>query len=402
MKAIKLLGINVVEMEFAEVKYRFKTNQIDDPARYLTSLLKKRLDELHPQLHQTNLIQNGKEQENNNSYFSQSQISLFMELRPSQIRTDEYGIDKTMSVPYSKNGIPWATFVGPDFFTLSTNKSKSDKVFAKFRTLDGQVATVPVIRGKLFPADDERGFLTVEHGRILGALENIWIQQQCRYTEFENGSVVCYCDVSIRRLAELLGWQKFGGSQLVFLKRRVMDLKVRPYYLDLDVLEEIKLAGLKGFGFTLIGDIILIDRKENNLIETFVHVKFSDTYSRQLLARRTVSRSRDLITHRSELAFLLRLYLEPILISRNGEGYEVVLNRLIKNLNLPPAKWHCYKSQRRNQFQKAVKELNGKKTIDGKAIIAYMSEAKEKNDYMLVAQLRKENEKPKIELCSGN
>jgi len=43
---------------------------------------------------------------------------------------------------------------------------------------------------------------------------------------------------------------------------------------------------------------------------------FSDTYSRQLLARRVVSRPKEMLTIRSELAFLLRLYLEPILMKK--------------------------------------------------------------------------------------
>ena len=42
-----------------------------------------------------------------------------------------------MKLPYSAKTLPWATFIGPDFFTLSTNKAKSDRVMAKFRVLGG-------------------------------------------------------------------------------------------------------------------------------------------------------------------------------------------------------------------------------------------------------------------------
>ncbi len=385
-KAIILLGSDTVELELAEVRYRARMNQIDSAARYLTTLLKKRMDEMQQQSAPV-VVQTSAPQ---NSYFSPSQESLFLELKPSNLTVDDSGTDKTMSIPYSKSGIPWVTFIGPDFFTLSTNKTKSDKVMAKFRSMDGQTTMIPVIRGRLFPDDDERGILTAEHGRILGALESTWITEGCKYTEFGNGTVTCYCDVSIRRLADLLGWQEFGGWQLRHLKRRVVDLKVMPYYLDLDAVKEFKAAGLKGYGFTLLGDITLIDKKENGLSETIVKIKFSDTFSRQLLARRTVSRPRELLTHRSEIAFLLRLHLEPILISRNGESYEIALIKLIESLNLPQAKWHRVKSKRKQQFEKAIRELNGRKTIDGKEISVRIDQGKNSNDFVLSAQLRGE------------
>lgn len=384
-KAIGLLGAEVVEMELAEVRYRALTKQVDSPARYLTALLKKRLGELEPQGGLPAVRSN----ELQSSYFSPSQLSLFMELKPSGPTVDEPGTDKAMPIPYSKSGIPWVTFIGPDFFTLSTNRAKSDMVTAKFRSMDGQTTAIPVIRGRLFPEDDERGIPTVEHGRILGALESIWIQEGCKYTKFGNGMVSCCCNVSIRELARLLGCHDFGGSQLRHLKRRVADLKVMPYYLDLEAVKEFKDAGLKGYGFTLVGDITLLDKKGDGSTETIIRISFSETFSRQLLARRTVSRPREMLTHRSELAFLLRLYLEPILIGRSGETYEIALTKLIENLSLPPANWHRVKSKRKQQFGKALRELNGRLTADGKTISVRMDPGKNNTDFLLVAQLIK-------------
>jgi hypothetical protein len=215
-KAITLLGADTVEMELAEVRYRARTNRLDSPARYLSALLKSRLDDL-------NGLVVSRPNEYQSSYFSPSQLSLFMELKPSGLAVDDSGTEKAMPIPYSKSGIPWATFIGPGFFTLSTNKAKSDRVIARFRTMDGEVALVPVIRGRIFPGDDERGILTADHGRILGALECAWVQEGCRYTEFGNGMTVCYCDVPVRKLARLLGWRTFGGTELRCLKRKIMD-----------------------------------------------------------------------------------------------------------------------------------------------------------------------------------
>ena len=90
-----------------------------------------------------------------------------------------------------------------------------------------------MIRGRLFPKDEERGILTAEHGRILGAIECLWVEQGCQYARFVNGSVSCFCRVPIRRLAQLLGWETFGGRDLAHLKRRAIDIKATGYYLEL-------------------------------------------------------------------------------------------------------------------------------------------------------------------------
>lgn len=76
-----------------------------------------------------------------------------------------------------------------------------------------------------------------------------------------------------------------------------------------------------------------------------LRVTFSDAYSRQLLARRVVSRPKEVLKMSSELAFALRLYLEPILIGC-GREHSIELLNLIKVLNLPVAGWHRFKSRR--------------------------------------------------------
>lgn len=127
-----------------------------------------------------------------------------------------------------------------------------NRLSAKAGTATGRTIEVPLIRGLLFPKDEERGILTAEEGRILGAVKSLWVEQGCRYVRFENGAVSCYCDVPIRRLAQLLGWQAFGGRNLEFLKRKTVNLKIKAYYLELDSVEELRTAGLKGYGFTLV------------------------------------------------------------------------------------------------------------------------------------------------------
>src|ERR1017187_1215500 len=90
---------------------------------------------------------------------------------------------------------------------------------------------------------------------------------------------MCACKVSIRELARLLGWKIFSGPSLNRLRDKVTDLKLLPYYLELDAVEEFKRMGLKGYGFTLMGDVTVLDAKLQKKQETILKVMFSDTYS---------------------------------------------------------------------------------------------------------------------------
>jgi hypothetical protein len=246
-KAIQILGEGIVEEEYGELRYRMRSGGVNDPAKYFTALLQTRLstakDGPLSKVHTTsvptsNLGLDVQRREKTNlesscnsllsqqSHSSRSVAGLFTELAPIRRKGTSVRDSNAMKLPYSTKTIPWATFIGPDFFTLSTNKAKSDRVMAKFRVLSGQVTEVPLIRGRLFPKDEERGILTGEEGRILGAMEWFWVDQGCQYSSFGNGAVSCYCEVSVRSLARLLGWKSFGGLDLAHLKRKAINLKM--------------------------------------------------------------------------------------------------------------------------------------------------------------------------------
>lgn len=380
-KAIRTLGEATVAEELGELKYQIQTRHIKKPAKYLTTLLKKqmiataRTQPNIPDQHPDKL----------KTYFEDTQLTLFTDLRPLK----EIGkVDqKVMAIPYGKEIIPWATFISSSFFTLSTNKAKSDKVLAKFRTLDGEVSIIPLIRGRVKPSGVERGIPTAEHGKILAAIESIWVQQGSQYNRYASGAVSCYCYVSVRELAKLLGWKTFGGKDLVWLTDRVYDLKAMPYYLDLTGL---KLKNITGYGFSLLSKVELAEGKKRGQIETVLKVDFSTPLSVQLLDRHAVSRPKELPQIHSELAFLIRLYLEPILIGLNGREYSKTLKDLIKELSLPLAGWHKLKDMRHRMFEKAIKEMKTHKTADGRPIIVNIE--KGIYDWMLVARLAGENQ----------
>lgn len=383
--AIQALGEELVESELGELRYQMNCGEVREPAKYFTTLLEKQLQSFPQSFPQTN------KQEFVESYLSASALDFFKELRPLPILKNTEPIGETMTIPYSTKSIPWTTFIGPDFFTLTTNKAKSDRILAKFRMLGGQVVEIPLWRGKFFPKDEERGILTAEEGRILGALESIWVEQGCQYTRFSNGAVGCHCKASVRDMAKLVGWTTFGGTDLAYLKRKAVNLKVKGYYLELDAVAGFREQGLKGYGFSLVDTLETLDKQKNQMEKTTLFVRFSDPYSRQLLARRVVSRPKGMIKIRSELAFLLRLYLEPILMKRAIEGGEhrIELLNLIRVLNLPTAGWHNFKSRRRTMFEKSLNELMSVAATDGRKISLRIEQGQNQKDLMLVAQLQK-------------
>ncbi|HCE98999.1 MAG TPA: hypothetical protein DER10_10945 [Elusimicrobia bacterium] len=376
-KALREIGEHVMAEEFGELKHQIRTGAVQNPAKYLTTLLKKRM------------IQVGGDkakqdppavQEKIKTYFEETQLTLFSNFRPVK---EEGEVDQgVMSVPYGKEIIPWATFISSSFFTLSTNKAKSDKVMAKFRTLDGDVSVVPLWRGRIKPGDRERGILTAEHAKVLAAIESLWVQQGCQRNKYPSGAVTCFCYVSIRDLAKALDWKSFSGQGLTWLTSMVYDLKTMPYYVDLSAM---KLKNINGYGFSLLGDVELAEGKKRGQPETVLKVKFSTPLSVQLLERHAVSRPKELAHIHGELAFLIRLFIEPILIGLDGNEYNKTLSDLIKELSLPAAGWHSHKGKRKQIFEKAVKELNAQKTADGRPI--KVSIEKGLYDWMLSAKL---------------
>ena len=377
LKAVRVLGEHVAAEEFGELKYQMNTGDVKHPAKYMTELLKRQMDKRGTAKGQE---QRRPEPKKLNTHFEATQVALFKNLQPLEPNgpTEE----KAMEVPYGKDTIPWATFVSSSFFTLSTNKAPSDMVQAKFRSMDGEVSVVSLIRGRIKPGGKERGIPTAEHGWVLAAIKNIWAQQGCQYDRDRNGAVVCFCRVSIRELAQLLGRGNFGGRDLTQMADKVFDLKTLPYFMDLSGLG---LKDVEGYGFTLLSKVDLVEGKRRGQPETILRVDFSTPLSTQLINRHAVTKPTELAQIQSELGFLLRLYLEPILLGMKSPVFSKQLKDLIAELALPPAGWHRLKTGRRRQFEKAIRSMKAQKTVDGRDIL--LSIEKGLFDWMLMARL---------------
>ena len=373
-KALKELGANRVSEDLGELEHQTRMREKDNPAAYLTTLLKERMN-----LNATPK----KPAEKLNTYFEKTQGELFYHLRPLSIPRDDSGESENMPVPYSGKNIPWPTFIGPEFFTLSTNKKKSDKVKALFRSLDGETTELNLIRGKVSAGDKkERGIPTVQHQRVLAALKLSWAQQDCPNIRFKDGTLICYVVITARELAKLLGWKKFGGWELNQLKTLIMDLKSMPYCFDF---AGSNIKGIENYYFSLVGDFEGFDMKKKGGRTAYFKVYFSSAVSWQLLQKHSVIRPKKLIQLRSEIAALLWLYLEPNLRS-HGKAC-ISLSNLIKVLQLPEAQWHKYPGHRKKEFGKAIKELNGQRLADGRKMIIFIPEEKGLYDWQLVAHL---------------
>lgn len=376
-KAVKLLGEGRVEMELGELKHQIRLGKVKNPAKYLTTLLKKQINEISETKSAT--------PDRKITHFEKTQQDLFRHLMPIEVPKDKLGESKKMPVPYSGKNIPWTTFIGPEFFTLSTNKKRSDKVIALFRSLEGTVTKSFLTRGKISPdSKEEYGIPNVQHWRVFSALKLAWSQKDRQnYTQYDNGTLICYLTISAKELAKILGWknwQHLSKKDLCWLRDIVTKLKAMPYYLHL---EDSDLKGISGYGFYLIGDISLINRKADRGRETLFSISFSSTVSWQLLQRHAVIRSKEMLFIRNELSSLLWLYLEPNLRAHN-EAY-INLNNLIEVLQLPKADWHKYSGRRKSVFEKAIKELNGQKLADGRKMIVEIK--KGLKDWQLVARL---------------
>jgi len=117
-------------------------------------------------------------------------------------------------------------------------------------------------------------------------------------------------------------------------------------------------------------------------------ISFSDPFSRQLLTRRVVSRPKEILKLRSELPFVLRLYLEPILIGRGiGREHSIELLNLTRVLNLPNAGWHRFKSRRKAIFARAIEELRGMKISDGRVMEIKLRQGLNRADLLIVGRL---------------
>lgn len=379
-KAIKILGYGTVINLKDDLKMLIREGKIKNPAGYFYAMvgneIEKRATDKEPG-------ENNKE-ENNLIPYEKTHRDLLNHLIPKEKnrKSGEIINENKMRPPYSGESIPHPTFIGPEFFTLSTNKKKSEKVNVKFITQAGTF-TVPVVKGKTDKdSKKEKGLLTVHHKKILDALKVAWAKKRCDYFTDNDGYHYCKVVVSARELADILKWSGFGKNTIILLKDSIDEIRSNPNYVDLEK-SDIRLPGIKSYHFYFISEFTTLTQDKDGQATTYFAITFSSTISWQLLNRYSVKRSLDMFAVKSELTHLIWSYVEPTL-RKYGQA-QINLSTLIQVLHLPKRKWHKLKSRRKRYFTNAIKELNGQKLADGRIITAAIEEGLQ--DYMLVAHL---------------
>lgn len=367
IKSIQGMGQGLFEEALGELRLRCNEGGVGDRARYFTTLLKDWSKEAAA-------AGAGEEVPERKG----GQLINPIDCLRSKVKgREEEGQDKYLQIPFSKNYLQWVRFVNNDFFAISTARSKTgwDKVKTQLKIGQDNIP-ITLIRGKTDKDEEPSGVLTVTHARIIAAIEHLWVKQGSPHTNYsKSGAVHCWCVGSLREVAKLIGWKAYGGKQQRILKRLILKLDKTGYCFDFESSKELKDMEVKSFGFKFMAEAIPLSYEEAERRETVFKFIFSDAYSRKLLEKEVVSRPLDMLTIGSEIAFKIFQHIYPIL-SKRGH-YEVSLQHLINILSLPTAAWHKFKSQRKQQFQKALKDINGKKLTDGRIIKASISEGLE-------------------------
>ncbi len=163
-QAISRLGQTLVLEEVSETKYQTKCGNCKNPAKYLTSLLAKKLKNMVEKGETIYPLKKTPYLNNNHLIEIQERLKLPFSKEKKKGIFDKY---------ISKQTIPWASLIGPEFFTIRENKTSSDKVVFKFRTIENKKGVeIFLHRGKLDPLADAHGILNTVHARILAALKN--------------------------------------------------------------------------------------------------------------------------------------------------------------------------------------------------------------------------------------
>lgn len=370
---IKTLGYGTVVGLKDELKLLIAEGKVDSPARYFTTMLKNESKERPPE-------QKNRAKDKAAEVYKRTQAELFnsLILKDQDRKQLTYGNSK---VPYSDKWIPQETLLSAGWFTLTTNKKRTDEITVKIPT-DNGMAELKVLRGRISPTGKARGILTVSHKKVFDALKILWIRKGKKYTVDINNRPTCHLTVSAREVSEVLGWKNVGGKDLTYLKDLIFDLKAMPNYIifpDSDLYPD-------NAWFTLLDKTDGAEMRkegEENLI--VFDITFSTLISQQLLNQDTVQRSLEMLYTKSDIAHLTWQFIEPVL--RANGRVQIKLETLIKELNLPKRTWHKYKSQRKQRFEKPIKELDGQVISGHRQIQVKLIKTKDKKDYKLVGNL---------------
>ncbi len=388
--AIRLAGAGLVREAMGHVRQRDVTldpelEPLKDKSKYLTDTLVRWLKE-RGLYESPALVSEPAQGDLSGSPFS------ILDARSHQkpaVGKDEI---TTLDFPFSPGLIQWLTFVGPEYFTLTNEKVRADRVESTRIDWKGESHDVAMLRGKLGVDDDERGILTAEHMRILGAVERIWSRQTGPHERLGRRCVV---RTNVVEIAEQLCISP-GGREYKRIATKLQDLASTGYTYLLRESPALKAQGLSDVNFKFFAEVQALSTVLNGKRLTHFEITFSRPFSAALLTRgkHLVSRPLDMLSIRGDIALKLYVYLYRILSGRGEHSIELGVVKpggektgLLKALGLKTAGWQRFKSQRRREFEKAVREINGRPIGEGGEFAIKIVEGLDSNDFILTAQI---------------
>ena len=396
IKAANVLGPELARQAMGEIRYRVQVGQTRDRARHLTYTLRTWMVERGwtPNPTERVLAQNLPRVSAQTP--PASHITFDDAKPPADLLADD---SAAFPVPFGRDVFPWVLCVNNDFFTLTNEKARADKVETEI-VVKGKPYRVTMLRGRGAPADSERGLLTTQHMRVLMAVVKIWSAQHTRPKDEEGNPVtviekggerLCFVKTTVADIAKEMGLGELGLSDFQRLTRKIRDIGFTAYCFLLRDVPELRAAGgAMDKSFQFFGEVDTTEIETRGARKGQVKIFFSSTYSRWLLRREVVTRPLAQIKIRGDIALKLYVYLYPILAAKkSGEEFPIELARLIKNIGLKRTGWHMYKSQRRREFEKAVREIHGMPTADGRAFHVEIVQGLNREDFVLVARFVK-------------
>jgi hypothetical protein len=249
-------------------------------------------------------------------------------------------VNSSMPIKYSDKNVACFTFFDGRFFTYPKDKRKNAKVGITIPFKNGTYKTYNLYRGQIIINENGRGQLNTTHGKMLLAIIHIWQKQGCKFADKDG--FFAFVKISIRELAKLLGYKKFGGTDFKYILNRIMDITRIPNLLS---------DGKNNFAFTFLNSITICN-DTNNKEKTTLILSFNPFIAKQLYERKVLLRNPECYKIKNPIAFKLLMYYDKIIFKSNKIKKNIT--EIAKELQLD------YKRQDNllRDFSVAIKELN--------------------------------------------
>lgn len=288
----------------------------------------------------------------------------------------------SLQLPSRENGVELPKILSDwSFFTLSTNKNEFDKIEVDIQTEAGKTKGI-LYRGVILKGTKPYGILNAFDGRVFSAIISLWQKKggyisKIEFNEEGNKKTTGAGSVKIqmKELLAELGLQKSGQNEKSIINS-LGNLTSKPYSL---YTTDEKLIG--SFKLLYGADLSTI-RRGRITDKVGIYITLSPQITSQFFNRHSLPFSKNILQNKSELAYILWVYLETVIAARNGKPDKRSLLYLINRLHLPPNKMYNYKSQRKQVFEIAIENLKKIKTAKGKEV--YFQWEEDINDWNLI------------------